>query len=244
MDIKRLGRFLSFAMLLAFSMLKVNAAVKIVYDPKCQAAVIANLGIQTAVETQHNQELDSILYEKGNTLKYATVMATIAESYQYAMQNIKGFGQESKYYTEIALCSYDIFSRIPEVVSAIGHAKIQQKAICIKELSDLYIKSEQLVNDFINIVNNSRVRNPLPSGSVQNKNDGYNLLDRYDRLAIAIRIYTDLTKIRYQLEIIERMAKYASWNDLFFQIDIESWAAVVHGMNIANLLISKWNNLL
>lgn len=217
--------------------------VRIVNDPKSTAQVVNNYSTQILIEAKHNQELDSIRAYKEKTAQYAATMAVIAETYQYVMQNINGFGQESNYYKEIGLCSYDIVARIPKVTKAIGQSKIQQKAMCLMELANIYEHTYQLVNDFVNIVNNSKVKHPLEGGKVKKDNDGYNLLDRNARLTLANRIYTDLLKIRYRIEYLEILSQYATWSDLFFRLDSTSWANVVSGKNRAQVLILQWNRL-
>lgn len=240
---KKLKGWISlFTILLIFSENAIGQ-VRIVMDPGCIAQVNENILGQTLTESSHNKELDSLLSTKKKTLDYAATMATISEVYQYAMQNIKGFGVESNYYTEIGLCSYEIITRIPRVIRTISHSKVHQQALCIAELSGIYLKTEKLVEDFVNIVNNSKVENPLKKGNSETKNDGYNLLDRYDRLAVANRIYTDLLHIRYKLEALEIMAQYATWNDLVFRLDPDSWAAVMTGANKTNYLINQWKGL-
>lgn len=43
-------------------------------------------------------------------------MATIKELYKVTMQNVSGFGTESKYYKEIGLCAYGILKDVPELI--------------------------------------------------------------------------------------------------------------------------------
>lgn len=240
---KRLSAWIAIMAILISASAEALGQPRIVTDLGCIAQVQENLIGQVVTEGIHNKELDSLLSTKKKTLDYAATMATISEAYQYAVQNIKGFGVESNYYTEIGLCSYEIITRIPRVIKTISRSKIHQQALCIAELSGIYLKTEKLVEDFVNIVNNSKVRYPLKKGNSETKNDGYNLLDRYDRLAVANRIYTDLLHIRYKLEALEIMAQYATWNDLFFRLDPESWAAVMTGANKTNYLINQWKGL-
>lgn len=80
---------------------------------------------------------------------------------------------------------------------------------------------------------------PLP----KKKDDGYNLLDRYERLTLANSIYTDLNRIRYKVEGMVLMAQYATANDLFFAIDPEGWSNVVTMKNHVGNLVQDWNGL-
>lgn len=106
------------------------------------------------------------------------------------------------------------------------------------------METQQLVGNFVNIVNNAKVQNPLKGqGTAEKKNDGYNLLDRYERLTLANTIYTGLMEIRYKVEGMMLMAQYATVNDLFFAIDPEGWANIVTMKNQVGGLIRDWNGL-
>ena len=106
------------------------------------------------------------------------------------------------------------------------------------------METQQLVGNFVNIVNNARVQNPLKGqGTAEKKNDGHNLLDRYERLTLANRIYTDLMEIRYKVEGMMLMAQFATANDLFFAIDPEGWANVMTLHNQVGGLVQDWNGL-
>ena len=97
---------------------------------------------------------------------------------------------------------------------------------------------------FVNFFNKSKVHTPqIGEARRDSKRDGYNLLDRYERLTLANRIYTDLTKIRYKVEGMMLMAQYATADDLFFAIDPEGWANVVTMKNRVGSLVQSWNGL-
>ena len=105
-------------------------------------------------------------------------------------------------------------------------------------------ETQQLVGNFVNIVNNATVQNPLKGqGTAEKKSDGYNMLDRYERLSLANSIYSGLLEIRYKVEGMILMAQYATANDLFFAIDPEGWANVVTMKNNVGGLINDWNRL-
>ena len=172
-------------------------------------------------------------------------MATITELYKVTMQNVSGFGTESKYYIEIGLCAFDIVRSIPELVRTVGKANFANKALCLNELGNLTAQTQQLVADFVNIVNNGRIQNPLKGqATAETKSDGYNFLDRYDRLTVANKIYTDLLEIRYKVQGMMAMARYATKDDLFFAIDPEGWANIKMAQNQVGGLIMSWNGLL
>lgn len=220
------------------------AGWRIVIDRNCIATVGANLASQKLIEGQHNRRLDSIASKKQKVELYTVSMATIKELYKLSMENISGFGTESLYYKEIGSCAFDILKDVPELVSTVGKARFANKLLCLNELGNLVAETQQLVGNFVNIVNNAKVQNPLKGeATAERKSDGYNLLDRYERLTLANRIYTDLMEIRYKVEGMMLMAQYATADDLFFAIDPEGWANVVTMKNRVGSLVQSWNGL-
>ena len=222
----------------------VFAGWKVVIDKNFIKVVAANTASQKLIEDQHNQRLDSIASKKQKVELYSVSMATIKELYKLTMENISGFGTESLYYKEIGTCAFDILKDVPELINTVNKAKFKNKLACLTELGGLVMETQQLVGNFVNIVNNAKVQNPLKGqGTAEKKSDGYNLLDRYERLSLANRIYTDLMEIRYKVEGMMLMAQFATANDLFFAIDPEGWANVVTMKNQVGGLIQDWNGL-
>ena len=237
-------RFSIISVLLATVTTQVFAAWKVVIDKNCIKVVSSNLASQKLSEGQHNQRLDSIAEKKKKVELYTVSMATIKELYKLTMQNVSGFGTESKYYKEIGLCAYDILKDVPELIQTVSKAKFSNKLLCLNELGNLVTETQQLVGNFVNIVNNTTVQNPLKGqGTAEKKSDGYNMLDRYERLSLANSIYSGLLEIRYKVEGMILMAQYATANDLFFAIDPEGWANVVTMKNNVGGLINDWNRL-
>ena len=232
---------LTLSLIAAFS---VSAQYRVVIDPYCIEAVGQNLATQKAIEGEHNKRLDSIASKQNKLEQYTVSMATIKELYKVTMENISGFGTESKYYTEIGRCALDIVLDVPELVKVVNKAKFANKVLCLNELANVVTQTQQLVGDFVNIVNNARIENPLKGQATsEKKSDGYNLLDRYERLTLANRIYSDLMSIRYKIQGMMAMAQYATMNDLFFAIDPEGWANVMVMKNQVNGLVLSWNGL-
>jgi len=227
--------------LMATASTPVFAGWKVVIDKNCIKVVAANTASQKLIEDQHNQRLDSIASKKQKVELYSVSMATIKELYKLTMENISGFGTESLYYKEIGTCAFDILKDVPELINTVNKAKFKNKLACLTELGGLVMETQQLVGNF---VNNAKVQNPLKGqGTAEKKSDGYNLLDRYERLSLANRIYTDLMEIRYKVEGMMLMAQFATANDLFFAIDPEGWANVVTMKNQVGGLIQDWNGL-
>ena len=235
-----------FSAILLLSILFEKPAVaqyRVVTDPQTTATVLSNLATQVAIENEHNKRLDSISSKQKNIELYTVSMATMKEVYKLTMENIKGFGEESWYYTEIGRCAFDIIKDVPELAKVFKDAKWHNQLLCLGELTGVVTKTQKLVNDFVNIVNNGKIRNPLGDSAAESgKNDGYNFLDRYERLTIANRIYTDLLELRYKVQGMMAMAEYATMHDLFFSIDPEGWANVMVMQNAVSGLIDDWNN--
>ena len=226
-------RFMLIAILLVSASANMSAAWRIVFDRNCLKIVLANTASQKLIEEQHNQRVDTIAAKKQKV-----------ELYKLSMENISGFGTESLYYKEIGLCALDILRNVPVLVSTVNRAKFSNRLLCLNELGNLVAETQQLVGNFVNIVNNARIPNPLQGqATAEKKDDGYNLLDRYERLTLANSIYTDLNRIRYKVEGMVLMAQYATANDLFFAIDPEGWANVVTMKNHVGNLVQDWNGL-
>lgn len=114
--------------------------------------------------------------------------------------------------------------------------------LTMQNISGLVLETQGLVADFVNIVNNAKVQNPLgDKATTETADDGYNFLDRYERLTVANTIYSRLLNIRYKVEGMMAMAQYATLNDLLFAIDPEGWANVVTMKSKVDGLIYDWN---
>lgn len=237
-------RYIFTIILMTVASVPTFAGWRVVIDRNCIRVVATNTASQKLIEDKHNERLDSIAAKKKKVELYSISMATIKELYKLTMENVRGFGTESVYYREIGTCAFDILKDVPELIQTVNKAKFTNKLACLTELGGLVMETQQLVGNFVNIVNNAKVRNPLGGqGTVEKKNDGYNLLDRYERLTLANRIYTNIMEIRYKVEGMMLMAQFATANDLFFAIDPEGWANVVTMKNQVGGLIRDWNGL-
>ena len=107
----KLRLFLTVALVTAASV-QTFAGWRIVIDKNCIKVVAANTASQKLIEDQHNLRLDSIAAKQQKVELYSVSMATIKELYKLSMQNISGFGTESRYYKEIGLCAFDILKDV------------------------------------------------------------------------------------------------------------------------------------
>ena len=230
-----------------------HAYYKIVFDPWTTGQVTANTGALKLIENKHNTRLDSISAKQKKIMEYTAAMATIKEVYQMTLQNVEGFGPETAYYREIFSCAADILTDVPVVLKAIAKSPVQNYVLCLNELADVTIETEGLIHDFKTIVNNGKIKFPegivkqqIPEGGGRfkmEKNDGYNLLDRYERLTLANNIYSRLLQMKYKMDAMVMMCQYCGWSDAFFALDPESWAAYFTGTNMVTGLINDWNDL-
>jgi hypothetical protein len=227
-----------------------KAYVKVVIDPWTTEAVTQNTASQGLIEDQHNTRVDSINAKQQKIMQYTAAMQTIKELYVMSMQNVTGFGEETKYYSEIFSATVDIFRNVPVVLGYINSSPVKNYILCVNEMADVVAETQGLVADFINIVNNAKISVPGDSSITKNiplqskKSDGYNFLDRYERLTLANNIYSRLLQIKYKMEVMAMTCQFCNGiSDVLFAIDPESWAAYFTGKNIAEGLVNDWNNL-
>ena len=140
---------------------RANAAWRVVIDPWTTGAVTANAASQEVIESQHNNRLDSINSKQQKLMQYTATMATIKELYKLSMENVSGFGSESQYYVEIGATVAEIFKDVPVVLKYMSKSPGKNYVICLNEIMDIVLETESLVKDFVDIVNNGKVQNPI-----------------------------------------------------------------------------------
>ena len=111
----------------------VNAGWRVVIDQKTTKAVTANAASQKVIEDRHNQRLDSISSKQQKLMKYTAAMESFKELYKLSMQNISGFGEESKYYVEIFNTTAEIFKDIPVMVKFLNKAPVKNHLLYISK---------------------------------------------------------------------------------------------------------------
>lgn len=233
-------RYLVMCAALLVASLNAHAGWKVVFDPWTTAQVTTNAGEQKLIEDKHNERLDTISAKQKKIAQYTATMESIKELYRISMTNVRGFGEDTRFYKEIGELSLDILTGVPTVTKFLVKHPGKNYVLCLNELTDIMLETEGLVADFVNIVNNGKVRNPLKKAK---SNDGYNFLDRYTRVTLAYRIYGRLLDIKYRMDAMVMMCQFGTWNDVFFAIDPETWATVYAASNIADGLIMDWNRL-
>lgn len=241
---------LRFLLLIALTVvfLQAKAAwVEVVNDPRTTGQVTANVTAQKLIEDQHNKRLDSIKTKQNRIKMYTEKMSVVKELYKFSMQNISGFGEESKIYVEMFNATVDIFKNVPIAFNTLNKFPGKNHLLCMNELEGLVEETVQCVSLFKNIVNNGKVKSPIAgekASEVGNKDDGYNFMDRWTRYSLANTLLSKLLNIKYKLQGIVIMCKYCNtMSNLAFTLDVESWMSYFAGKNIVEGLISDWKGL-
>ena len=225
-------------------------SIKVVFDPWTIGQVTANTTSQGLIEKQHNQQVDSINGKQQKIMQFTAAMQTMKELYVMSMQNVSGFGEETKYYAEIFSTTVDIFKNVPVVLDYINSSPVKNYILCANEMANVVAETQGLVADFINIVNNAKISVPGDSTITKHiplqskRSDGYNFLDRYERLTLANNIYSRLLQIKYKMEVMAMTCQFCNGiSDVLYAIDPESWATYFTGKNAVEGLINDWNML-
>lgn len=245
-----MGKLKCLSLVCALLMVSSAKAYKVVIDPWTIGQVTANTTSQSLIENQHNTRVDSINAKQQKIMQFTAAMQTMKELYVMSMQNVSGFGEETKYYAEIFSTTVEIFENVPVVLEYINSNPVKNYILCANEMTDIVAETQGLVADFINIVNNAKINVPGDSTITKHiplqskKSDGYNFLDRYERLTLANNIYSRLLQIKYKMEVMAMTCQFCnSFSDVLFAIDPESWAAYFTGKNAVEGIINDWNTL-
>lgn len=237
-----MGQMKKMLMLMFLSIPLYGMAQRVVSDPKANAIVLANMAAQAAAEEEHNKHLDSLTTRQRKIMAYTTTMSVAKEMYKMSMQNIRGFGTESKYYAEMGRLAWDIIERVPRVMKAMNNKPGINHIICLEELENAVENVYGAMTAFVDIVNNGKIKTPLDSGYVAN--DKYNFFDRYKRWEMASKIRENLREAKYALTQVEVLCKYHSnLGQLIKAIDPKGWAKMVNMKVYTNMIINEWNSL-
>lgn len=250
--LRKFGIALS-ALLLAVQ--SANAAwVRVVYDKNSIAAVGANTAFQKLIEDQHNAHLDSIRSKQDKIMSYTASMESIKELYRMSMQNISGFGEESAYYRQMAENFLQIPGNTAKAVKAINRCPGINYINSLNEIVNIQTEVVSLIEDFVDIVNNGKVDlSAFTSGKSNDKlsmllknahlgkDDGYNFLDRYQRLTLANKLLSHIVDINTRLQQIVYICEYCrTFSNFMYNIDPETWATFFTGKNMVESVISDW----
>lgn len=252
---KKILSFLFLLALLAAVPLPSDAAVyRVVMDPYALAAVTANTAAVKAVEDAHNKELDTIKTKQQKIMKYTATMESIKELYKMTMQNVNGFGEESRYYQVLARELAQIPYNVGRATSAIAKCPYINYINCLDEIVNIQMETVEVVKMFVDVVNNGKVslQNSYTNGTSQfselmkkaqiGKGDGYNFLDRYRRLDLCNKLISTANDINVRLQNIVYVCEYCrSLSNVLYNLDPDTWINIMTGKYIVDGIISDWN---
>jgi len=231
-----------------------HAYIKVVIDPQTIAAVTANTALIKQMEDAQNKQIDSIKVRKQKIATYTASMQSIKELYRMSMQNIKGFGQETVYYKQMA----EEFCKIPDntaaALKAINHSPVVNYINSLDYIANIQLHAIGLVATFVDIVNNGKVSLTDFTSKKENdklyqllknanigKGDGYNFLDRYERLSLANSLLYEIHSINVQLELMTYVCKACGVREMFRNLDPLSWYSLLSMKSIVESAICQWD---
>lgn len=222
------------------------------YDWKTVIQVGANTTAAAGVEGTHNASLSEQKKKQERIAEYTTAIHVIRELYKESMQNTGGFGQESKYYQLIGENALYIVTNIPVAVSWLTKNPAINLPLCLNEISNLTMKTEQCIAGFVNIVNNGHVKSPLknnpliPGGGGRaniGKDDGYNFMSRADRMGMANDILEDLVIVRNNLDYIIFICQTNNGlEDLLMELDPDTWCTAMQFKWSVDEIVRGWED--
>lgn len=239
---------------LLLSTLSSNAGVRVVYDINSTAAVGANTAFQKIIEDSHNARLDSIRSKQAKIMSYTASMQTIKELYRMSMQNISGFSEESAYYRQMAENFLQVPGNTARAVKAINRCPGINYVNSLNEIVNIQAEVVGLIEDFVDIVNNGKVDlSAFTSGKSNDKlsillkqahlgkGDGYNFLDRYERLTLANKLLSHIVDINTRLLQIVYICEYCrTFSNFMYSIDLLTWASYFDGKAMVESVVSDW----
>ena len=222
------------------------------YDWRTVVQVGKNTAAASAVEETHNATLNEQRKKQEKIAEYTTAIHVIRELYKMSMQNTGGFGQESRYYQLIGENALYIVTNIPVAVSWLTKKPGINLPLCLNEISNLTMKTEQCIAGFVNIVNNGHVKSPLkdnpliPGGGGRasiGKDDGYNFMSRADRMGMANDILEDLVIVRNNLDYIIFMCQTNNGlEDLLMELDPDAWCSAMQFKWTLDDIVRGWED--
>ena len=222
------------------------------YDWRTVAQVSENTTAASGVEATHNNTLDEQRKKQEKIAEYTTTIHVIRELYKMSMQNTGGFGQESRYYKLIGENALYIVTNIPVAVSWLSKNPHINLPLCLNEISNMTMKTEQCIAGFVNIVNNGHVGSPLKDtflipqkgGSANiGKDDGYNFMSRADRMGMANDILEDLVIVRNNLDTLIFLCQTNNGlEDLLMELDPDAWCSAMQFKWTLDDIVKGWED--
>ena len=216
------------------------------------AQVGENTTAESGAEGIHNNTLTEQRKKQERIAEYTTAINVIRQLYKQSMQNTKGFGEESRYYQLIGENALYIVTNIPVAVSWLTRKPHINLPLCLNEISNLTMKTEQCIAGFVNIVNNGHVKSPLKDNSLIpggggraniGQDDGYNFMSRSDRMGMANDILEDLVIVRNNLDYLIFMCQTNNGlEDLLMELDPDTWCNAMQMKWSVGDIVSGWED--
>lgn len=127
-----------------------------------------------------------------------------------------------------------------------GHLKGTAIALLVSdELTDAATQMASLYPFMKQLVTNGsyNVDGYDDNGNPKTEKHKVNLLNSAERYYVANEVVTKLENINTDLWLLARQIRTMSWQDLWYGLDPEGWAAVMSGKAIVESLIYEWNYL-
>ena len=127
-----------------------------------------------------------------------------------------------------------------------GHLKGTAIALLVSdELTDAATQMASLYPFMKQLVTNGsyNVDGYDDNGNPKTEKHKVNLLNSAERYYVANEVVTKLENINTDLWLLAWQIRTMSWQDLWYGLDPEGWAAVMSGKAIVESLIYKWNYL-
>ena len=140
-----MGKLKCLSLVCALLVVSSAKAYKVVIDPWTIGQVTANTTSQSLIENQHNTRVDSINAKQQKSMQFTAAMQTMKELYVMSMQNVSGFGEETKYYAEIFSTTVEIFKDVPVVLEYINSNPVKNYILCANEMTDIVAETQGLV---------------------------------------------------------------------------------------------------
>ena len=222
------------------------------YDWITTAQVSENTAAASGVEATHNATLSEQRKKQERIAEYTTAIHLIRELYKQSMQNTGGFDQESRYYKLIGENALYIVTNIPVAVSWLSKKPGINLPLCLNEISNLTMKTEQCIAGFVNIVNNGHIGSPLKNNSLIpqgggrasiGRDDGYNFMSRSDRMGMANDILEDLVIVRNNLDTLIFLCQTNNGlEDLLMELDPDSWSSAMQMKWSVGDIVRGWED--
>lgn len=212
-------------------------------DTKTIEQVMVNAAMQRGIEELHNEQVDTIKSKQQKLMEMIGAIASYKWLYQLTLENVKGFGVESGIYKSIVARCVSIANRSVKATEAVMNTNFTGKAIAAFKVYELVAEAAHLSNLFYNVVCNGTVQNPKKLEGTNDDKDKLNLLNRSERVSMALKIKDELGRIDRALLMVGWYCKNNSVENLLRHIDRETWITYVYSQISAKSLIKQWNSL-